>query len=170
MKFTLVNPYTVGPAKTTVNAATPIQAAKTLYTNISQYFTNNLPSWFFTIRDHKGKFYHYEINEKKSGEKANFTIREVSMKKEGEEKIREVIAQKGGKKKHKHESSSSSSSSSSSDDKIFRKRYYPSFFEDFMYLSMYYTVEGVVADRLYFPTIVPYVEAYPLFYGLAFTI
>jgi hypothetical protein len=168
MKFTLINPYTVGPAKTTVNAPTPIQGAKKLYGNISQYFTNNLPSWFFTIQDGKGKMHHFEINEKKSGKNVDFTIRAVGMKEEGESRLRDLVAQKGGESRHHHHHKKTkddeSSSSSSSSDSFWSKRsrrYYPSYFEDFLYLSLYYTVDNVLVDTVYFPPLLPTVAPYP---------
>lgn len=155
MRYKLVNPYITGTLRTTAHASSDIQAAKKLYSRMSQYFNNNLPSFFFSLQDSKGKFYHYEVNERVSGKDVNFTIRNVDMQKKGEGKIVEIMKQKGGKK-DKDDSSSSSSSSDSP------RRYYLSPFADYMYLMGYYLVDDYVVDRVYFPTFVPYLDVQPL--------
>lgn len=159
MKYSLVNPFITGTLRTTTHASTDIQAAKKLYSRMAQYFNNNLPSFFFSIQDSKGKFYHYEVNERQMKNDINFTIRSVDMKKKGENKIAEIMVQKkkGGSDKKKDDSSSSSSSSDSP------QRYYLSPFVDYMYLMGYYVVDDYAVDRVFFPTFVPYLaEVNPL--------
>jgi len=142
MRFRLINPYITGSLRTTAHAESEIHAAKKLYARMAQYFANNLPSFFFTLEDGNGKFHHFEVNERRSGEDVNYTIRGVSMTKKGEKRLHEIVTQKGGNK-HKDDESSSSSSSKRS------RRYSP--FEEWLLLSQYYLISGVPVQRYFFP-------------------
>lgn len=159
-RFSLVNPLITGSLKTSTSAKTPLKAAKKLYSNLSQYFTNSLPSWFFSIQDSHGKMFHFEVSERPGKDAVNFTIRGVGMKEEGESRLRDVISQNGGKK---HDDSSSSSSSS--DDRYLRRlnRYRNDLFEQYLYLSMYYVIDGDwPVKRISVPNFVTTVNAYPV--------
>lgn len=93
--FRLVNPYVKGPVKTTATAKSPIFAAKKVYAGIADLFSNNVPSFFFSIQDQKnGKLYHFESNERKSGKEISYTIRSVSMSAKGEKRLRAIISEK----------------------------------------------------------------------------
>lgn len=155
MRYRLCNPYATGTIKTSTNAKSPIQAAKKLYTRISPYFSNNLPSFFFSLEDRKGKLHHFEVNERKSGDEANFTIRGVSMKKKGEKRLREIVSQQsGGKTKSEADTSSSSSSSSDAAAKAFH---------NWLYFTGYYMIDSYPVERYFFPVFVDtLVDFYPI--------
>lgn len=160
MRFQLVNPFITGTLRTSVHAPSDIKAAKKLYTRMSQYFSNNLPSFFFTLKDENGGLHHFEVNERKSGHDVNFTIRGVSMDKKGEKRLQEIVLQKGGQKKDDDSSSSSSSSSMKKSQKV---RYYLSPFEEFIYYGHYYMIDGYAVQQYYFPVFPSYlVDLYPI--------
>ena len=135
--FELVNPFVVGNMKKSFNANTSKDAASNAWNSLSQYITNNVPKFAFTIRKvDSGKLYHYVVKEKLAKDKSvNFSIKELnlSLTKEQEsafinqlEKL-ELSSQGklvGGKKSSKESSSSDSSSTdseSSSEEDIYQK-------------------------------------------------
>ena len=86
-KYKLVNPYIKGEFETKMDAKNSLDAAKVFYKNLSEHFNNNVPSFYFTIQkggSGKGKFYHFEVNEKKSGDEVNYSIQPFEIKDEVE--------------------------------------------------------------------------------------
>lgn len=87
--YTLVNPYIVGNMDTTIKALSPIDAAKKLYSKLSQFFNNNLPQFFFTIKKSNNSdiligggsdLYHFIVSEKKHGDTVDFKIAPYDLK------------------------------------------------------------------------------------------
>lgn len=161
MRYTLVNPWFSGSFDRSTTASNDVKAAKKLYLRMSQYFSNNLPSFFFSVKDENGVLTHYECNERRANRDVTFTIRSVSMQEAGEKKLEELIEQKGGEKKKDDDSSSSSSSSSSGPI----RRYYP-VVDGFTYLAQYYTIDGYPIPRYFFPVFPSYLtDFYPIIIG-----
>ena len=75
--YRLVNPYIRGDMKTTLKTKNSIEAAKNFYKGLSEHFNNNVPKFYFTIQkgdSGKGKFYHFEVKEKKESNEVNYSI------------------------------------------------------------------------------------------------
>jgi hypothetical protein len=74
-KYQLVNPYIIGSMNTSFEGNSSLEAAKSAYENLSQYFGNTMPSFRFSLKrlsaDGKVKggseksFLHFEATEKK---------------------------------------------------------------------------------------------------------
>lgn len=82
-KYKLVNPYIKGEFESKVQAKNSVEAAKTLYKNLSEHFNNNVPNFYFTIQkggSGKGKFYHFVVTEKKTGDNVDYSIKEFEIK------------------------------------------------------------------------------------------
>lgn len=83
--YKLINPHIKGDMVTKVKAKNSVEAAKILYTNLSEHFNNNLPEFHFTIQkgsSGKGKFYSFETKEKRLGDDVKFTIKPYTVKNE----------------------------------------------------------------------------------------
>jgi hypothetical protein len=130
--FKLINPSIQGNVKNTVSAENSLDAAKQIWTNLSKYFTNDVPAFAFTIENQNGgALSHFKVEETKHKNEASFKIELVESKlkssdmKKFKRRIDELPAMKGGKhhsKKDKDDSSSSSSSSEAFDAlKMYKK-------------------------------------------------
>ena len=111
MKFTLVNPLLKGDIDTTFSGGSHLEASQQAYHSLSQYFNNYIPKFYFTLEDEDKKMYHFCVKETRSGENADYTIKEYKVSNKYESELKKEInnyekSQKGGK----HSSSSSSSS------------------------------------------------------------
>lgn len=119
--YKLINPSIQGNLKNTVSANLSIDAAEQIWTNLSKYITNNVPSFAFTIENQSGgSLHHFKVEETKHKNEAKFEIKEIDVKlkasdlKKFKERVSKSAMQGGKKHKHdKHDDSSSSSSSSS---------------------------------------------------------
>jgi hypothetical protein len=159
-KYLLINPYIIG-GKNTVEASTPIDAAKQLWNTLSDKISNYVPKFYFSIKNMKGgDIHHFSAIEEVDDDVVNFKISSINGKVNEEkllEKIKEHIKdykkQLGGKHHHHKEkeqkkdddsSSSSSSSSTSTEEKLVKALkkhrrsvplsfidYYPSIYTDY---------------------------------------
>jgi hypothetical protein len=118
--YKLINPSVQGNIKNTVRADEPIDAAKQVWSNLSKYFTNDVPAFAFTIENQSGgDLYHFKVEETKHKNEASFKIEMIDSKlksgdmKKFKKRVDELPAMKGGKHHHKKEDDSSSSDSSS---------------------------------------------------------
>ena len=106
--YRLINPHIEGDMKTKVKAKNSVEAAKIIYTNLSEHFNNNLPKFNFTIQkgsSGKGKYYSFQTKEIKNGEDVKFSIKPISIKNEKKSyksmmksinKFKEDINKRGG--------------------------------------------------------------------------
>jgi hypothetical protein len=62
-KYILVNPKIEGTIKTKVNAETALEAANLIFKEQSQYFSNNLPKFIFSLKK-KDEYFHFIVREK----------------------------------------------------------------------------------------------------------
>ena len=89
--YRLINPHIEGDMKTKVKAKNSVEAAKIIYTNLSEHFNNNLPKFNFTIQkgsSGKGKYYSFQTKEARNGEDVKFSIKPISIKNEKEKVIK----------------------------------------------------------------------------------
>lgn len=80
--YRLINPHIEGDMKTKIKSKNSVEAAKILYTNLSEHFNNNLPKFNFTIQkgsSGKGKYYSFEIKEQRNGENIKFSIKPIQI-------------------------------------------------------------------------------------------
>lgn len=79
-KYTLVNPIVKGKVEVSVDSDNCIQAAKTIYRNLSQHFSNNIPHLHITLQKggEGGKLSHFKVSEKRTGENVTFKISRIS--------------------------------------------------------------------------------------------
>lgn len=106
--YRLINPHIEGDMKTKVKAKNSVEAAKIIYTNLSEHFNNNLPKFNFTIQkgsSGKGKYYSFQTKEIRNGEDVKFSIKPISIKNEKKSyqsmlksinKFKEDINKRGG--------------------------------------------------------------------------
>ena len=67
-KYKLVNPYIKGEFETKLSAKNSLEAGKAFYKALSEHFSNNVPTFYFTIQkggSKQKKFYHFRVKEKK---------------------------------------------------------------------------------------------------------
>ncbi len=181
-KYKLVNPYIKGEFETKINAKNSLEAAKNFYNNLSEHFNNNVPRFYFTIQkggSGKGKFYHFEVKEKKVNDSVDYTIKPFEIKGE-DEAISQYLenfehfkgrfnggaarksSRKGSKKGSKRGSSRRSpredDSSDSSDFYREAKSYVPVTSSPFYY--MYYDPLLYKVESVFIPAYYAYVSAF----------
>lgn len=88
VSYTLVNPQIIGSMKTQIKADNSLKAAKQFYKSLSEHFNNTIPKFNFTIQkggSGKGKYYHFNVTEKKNGDnEVDFTIEPFKLSNENE--------------------------------------------------------------------------------------
>ena len=165
MSYKLVNPYIKGDFDSTFKASTPLKAADKCWTELSQYFTNNVPKFAFTLeRTTDGKFFHFSINEKQTGSSVDYKIAEIKMKEQDEKILRNKLdnmesgEMSGGKHKHKDDDDSSSEYGMYSFYNHLRNFHnYGMPFYYFWYSPLPYTYDTCFIPTFRVP-IVPYIE------------
>jgi hypothetical protein len=178
-KYKLVNPYIKGEFETKIDAKNSVEAAKVFYNNLSEHFNNNVPKFYFTIQkggSGKGKFYHFEVKEKKSSDSVDYKISPFEIKGESEamnEYLENFKMFKGrynggakrrgskrGSKRSSRRSSRLDDDMSSDSDDFYRqaKSYVPVATQPIYY--MYYDPLLYKIDSVYIPTFYAYVTPY----------
>ncbi len=178
-KYKLVNPYIKGEFETMIDGKNSVEAAKVFYKNLSEHFNNNVPKFYFTIQkggSGKGKFYHFEVTEKKNKENVDYSIKPFEIQGE-EEAMKQYLENfnqfkgryKGGAKKRGSDRRGSRRSSrkyrdeddsESDSDDYYReaKSYVPVSSQPIYY--MYYDPLLYKLDSIYVPTFYAYVTPY----------
>jgi hypothetical protein len=177
-KYKLVNPYIKGEFETKISGKNSLEAAKTFYKNLSEHFSNNVPKFYFTIQkggSGKGKFYHFEVKEKKVEDSVDFTIKPFEIKGE-DEAMKQYLdnfdhfkgrynggakkSRKGSRKSSRRSSRRASDEISSESDDFYReaKSYVPTASSPFYY--MYYDPLVYKVDSVFVPTYYAYVSAF----------
>jgi hypothetical protein len=80
--YRLVNPYIKGEFKSKIKAKNSADASKKFYNSLSEHFNNNVPKFYFTVQkggSGKGKFYHFEVKEKKNSNEVSYSIQPYSI-------------------------------------------------------------------------------------------
>ena len=173
-KYKLVNPYIKGEFETKLEAKNSIEAAKIFYKNLSEHFNNNVPRYYFTIQkggSGTGKFYHFEVKEKKSQDEVNYSISPFEIKGE-DEAVQQFVEnfdkfkgrfnggaskRKSSKRRSKRRSSRRDDSDDSEDSYDFyreAKSYVPVTSQPLYY--MYYDPLVYRLDSLFLPTYYAY--------------
>jgi hypothetical protein len=110
-EYKLINPHIEGSFEKLYPGKTPVDAAKSLWDNLSSNFTNCVPEFAFSLERIKDKkMFHFKVNESiKSGD-VSYTLSEMSLKlssqkkKKFENKLKKFkskLEQSGGRKKIK---------------------------------------------------------------------
>ncbi len=177
-KYKLVNPYIKGEFETKIDAKNSLEAAKKFYNNLSEHFSNGVPNFYFTIQkggSGKGKFYHFQVKEKKINDSIDSTIKPFEIQGE-EESMKQYLenfeqfqgrynGRKGSRKSSRRSSRKSSrrrseTISSESSDDFYResKSYVSTVGTPFYY--MYYDPLLYKVNSVFVPTFYPYVTAF----------
>ncbi len=175
-KYKLVNPYIKGEFETKVEAKNSIDAAKTFYKNLSEHFNNNVPTFNFTIQkggSGKGKFYHFQVKEKKTEDSVDYKIEPFEIKGE-DEAMKQYLEsfdsfkgrftggakRKGSKRRSRKSSRSENEVSSDSSEDYYKDAvsYVPTTSSPIYY--MYYDPLLYRLDSVYIPTFYAYLAPY----------
>jgi len=62
-EYKLVNPYILGKLKTSCKAKTSEDAAEKLWNKLSKYTNNNVPKFYFSIKQKGGELQHFMVKE-----------------------------------------------------------------------------------------------------------
>jgi len=128
-KYNLVNPSIGGNLNTQYGGKSHLEAAKNAWEDLSQYLTNSIPKFAFTLeRNSDGKLYHFSVNEKIGKNKhASYSITELdvnlsskqisSLKTDYNNMQNKLDGQLGGKK-HRYDDDKDDDSSSDSDSDL----------------------------------------------------
>jgi hypothetical protein len=186
--YELVNPYIIGDMKKSFDADDSKTAANDAWGTLSQYITNNVPKFAFTMKNLQGgKLHHFVVKEKLRNKEVDYSLKELKLTlSKSEEKafvqhITKMAEDKknkisGGSKKHKDDkddspsesgsdSESSRSSDSSSESDIYKKiRHFKNKNQPLNYMwysPIVYSKDGTL-ESVYLPSftypIVPYLE------------
>jgi len=181
------NPYIEGSFKSKIKARNSQEAAKMIYTNLSEHFNNSVPKFHFTIQkgtSSKGKIYHFKVSEERDNDTVSFSIKPLTLKNEDSinkefkgrlEDIKNKLNQDGGKHSSKHRSkhhskdhdssdSDSSDSDSSSDDYYRRAKTYP-YVPSYPFNYWWYDPYVYRLDSVFMPTF--YSNSSPLYYQVS---
>ena len=175
--YRLVNPTIQGEMKTSIKSKNSATAARTLYKNLSEHFSNNIPKFHFTIQkggSGKGKYYHFVVKEKKTNnDEVSFNIEPYTIDNESqlvgefEDKLKSFTTkfQKAGGKAKKSSRKSKKSSDedsdfSDSDEEIYvnAQAYRPIVGSPLYY--WWYDTKLYNLKSYYLPTFYPYVLPY----------
>ena len=109
-EFQLVNPLIGGNLNTKFVSKKSLEAASQAYNTISQYFKKDLPSFNFTLKDNKNKYFHFNVKEIPKGNEVSFKIKELKVNTKNnkefsnfKKKLSEfdkIMSQTGGKRHH----------------------------------------------------------------------
>jgi hypothetical protein len=179
--YVLVNPYIDGSFKSKVKARNSQEAAKMLYTGLSEHFNNSVPAFHFTVQkgtSSKGKMYHFKVSEQREDDTVNFSIKPLTLKNEDAinnefkgrlDEFKNKLNQDGGKHKSKrhskhHDSSDSSDSDSDSSSDYYRQARQNSYVPSYPFNHWWYDPFVYRLDSVYMPTFYSY--STPLYYEL----
>jgi hypothetical protein len=161
--------------ETKVESKNSVEAAKVFYKNLSEHFNNNVPTFNFTIQkggSGKGKFYHFQVKEKKSKDNVDYKIQPFEIKNE-EEAMKQYLdsfdsfkgrftggaKKKGSRRSSRRGSSRSEKESESSEDYyVDAVSYVPTTSTPIYY--MYYDPLLYRLDSVYIPTFYAYLAPY----------
>ncbi len=168
--YKLINPSIQGDLKNVVAAGAPLDAAKQIWTNLSKYITNNVPSFAFTIENQDGgSIHHFKVEETKHKNEARFEIKQLDLKLKASDlkKFKERVSKSSmaGGKKHKHhkKDDDDDSSSSSSSDGFDTLKLYKNFSRPILPITYWWYDPYVYnLQSVYIPTfitpVLPYIE------------
>lgn len=171
MKYKIVNPIIIGKFKSTYDVASPIEAAKKFWGEMSSIIMNELPETYFTMKDDSDKLHHFKVTEERSGSHmADYMISPVSAVDEKAEKsliptFNKVMSgvQKGGKKHRLDDDSSSSSSDDSISDVIDKFKRINALSKTnpivyYHYNPLVYRTDSIFIPNFIYPNVAHYME------------
>lgn len=162
-KYTLVNPIVKGKVDVSVDSDNCIQAAKTIYRNLSQHFSNNIPQLHITLQKggEGGKLSHFKVSEKRTGDNVIFKISRINnVSDENEKKFlkrqKQALEKVGGRR-----SLDDSSDDDDSDNVFYKSKtvYVPNNtpLSWWWYDPYLYNLDSVFIPTFY-SSVVPYIE------------
>lgn len=165
-EFQLVNPLIGGNLNTKFVSEKSLEAASQAYNSISQYFKKDLPSFNFTLKDDKNKFYHFNVTENIKGNEVSFKIKEFKIKTQGNKsftnfkknltEFNKILSQSGGKRRRLDDDDSDSDDIKYDDFDDDDDYYYdPYYFPRKVSRSYYYS--SPISHYWYWPSIYDYV-------------
>jgi hypothetical protein len=182
-KYKLVNPYIKGEFESKIDAKNSVEAAKIFYKNLSEHFNNSVPKFYFTIQkggSGKGKFYHFQVKEKKSNDSVDYNIKPFEIKGEDNAMTQYLknfenfkgrynggakrSSKRSSKRGSKRGSKLSDMDDSSSDSDYFyneAQSYVPVVSQPFYYI--YYDPLLYNVDTVFFPTFYAYASPFLIF-------
>ena len=173
--FQLVNPYVEGDFKTIFTGKTSYDAAQKAWDGLSEYLTNNVPKFGFTLeRMNDHKLVHFVVKENIKDGLVDYKLIEHQIDMTNEEinhlreKINNFRKQSGGRKRKspkdkKDDSDDSDSSESSDSSEVYSKVKYNKYMHQSQpILYMWYNPLVYRFDNLFIPTftvpLTPYIE------------
>ena len=174
--YILVNPHVEGSLKKQIKAKNSLEAAKSLYKNLSEHFNNSIPKFYYS----------FKVKESRDDNTVDFSLEPIVIQNESTvyskfnknlEKVKKVNEQNGGAKKKSKKKSSSKSKKSrkdpfddeeddmdeflNSDDN--QKYYSSSYSQPFAPIQYYYYdpyLYGMNMSSFYIPTFYSYVNPF----------
>lgn len=123
--YQLINPVIEGTFKDVYDANEPIDAAKNMWSALSEHIVAHVPKFMFTMRDiSSGDLHHFEVSENRANSSFTINKREMNVDKKHFNEFAKNIdtystareEQNGGAKRRRYDEDSDSSSNSSSTD------------------------------------------------------
>jgi hypothetical protein len=173
--YQLINPFIVGEFKRKVSAKTPLDAAEKVWTQIAGYITNDVPTFYFTLRQEGGSMHHFSVKEKRSvatdSESGEYRIEKYNPKtpkrlmdrfKQSISKVKTEEKQYGGGKKKGKKDKKEGDSSDYEDSTEEYEKWYKRYILSKPIVYWWYDPLIYVVDWFYVPTFVapltPYVR------------
>ena len=171
VKYKLVNPVIKGDMKTIFDAKNPKDAAKKIWSTLSQYITNTLPRFAFTFRADKS-YHHFLVEETIEGDDVKFNLQplKINANSKAMKDFKKQLKQMGGNKDDKKKKKIGLDDDDLDDLKFLMNRYmrgpitywgyYP-----FLYTEVFHRLGNAIVPTGFIPTfisdIIPYIEIVP---------
>lgn len=131
--YQLINPVIEGTFKSVYDAKNPLDAANSMWSNLSQHIIAHVPKFMFTMQDiSSGELHHFEVSENRknqSGGDVSFTIDKLNLsldksefdefakkidqyERNSQEHAEKMDKQEGGRRRKRYDDDSSSTTSS----------------------------------------------------------
>ena len=183
-QYKLVNPYILGQMETTFKGKSVLEVGTNAYNTMSQYFNNDIPSFYFTMQKVGSKnkigggkntdYVHFRVTEKKHNKKVDYKIKEVKITKntKGMTSFKKSLQkfindqEQDGGKRYSYDDSDDLDWLDDEDDRTIRKLKYKTKTSYYLSqpISYYYydpIVYSVVSDPYYYvPTFVAPLHPY----------
>lgn len=170
-KYKFVNPKIGEQFDDTVEAESPVEAAKKLWLRLAEFITGSIPQFSFTIEElGKGTLHSFQVEETPHGKITDYNIAEIRLNLTPTQEAKLLsyvenlhVSQKGGKHKRRRYERDDDDGDSSTTEDVYNK------FNMFQAINrpqpisyLWYTPSIYNLKKLYVPTfnapLIPYVE------------
>jgi len=175
VNFRLINPFIEGEMKILYSGKSPISVANNVWEKVSEYITNDVPQFAFTLENvNDNSLYHFLVEEKITNNKVDYKITEMDIKNTDAEisafrnKLDSLKKQHGGKRYRK--TNDDDDSDSDSDDYDSKMSHLKADYEKlkmktnplqpisyWWYNPMLYNLDNIYIPTFVYP-LMPYVE------------